>query len=66
MWTQDLVYCLGLMAKHWPDALVERIDSYGIIYLTCDKRISLRGFLDCPEAHKVEWLSYTLGPVRAE
>ena len=64
MWTQDLVYCLDLMAQHWPDVLVEKIDHFGIIYLTCGKRISLRGFLDCPEAHKVEWLSYTLGSAR--
>lgn len=66
MWTQDLVYCLEIMAKHWPDVLIEKIDQYGIIYLTCGKRISLRGFLDCPADHKVEWLSYTLGPSNAE
>lgn len=66
MWTQDLVYCLEVMAQHWPDALIERIDQYGIIYLTCGKRISLRGFLDCPADHKVEWLSYTLGSSNAE
>ena len=66
MWAEDLVYCLGLLAKYWPDALIEKIDHYGIIYLTCGKRISLRGFLDCPEAHKTEWLSLYLGTPRAE
>lgn len=46
MWTQDLMYLLETLNKVAPNALIDHIDSNGIIYTTNFKRISLRGFLD--------------------